>query len=141
MIGLAQDIPQPGERHTLFRSLAEQFGEKGWAFKPPMAEELCIKGCDQERLRVHDVVQLRELQAATLQIVTRMAPHLLSRPLRLVGLFGLERGTVIGDGVQFESEGPGLVQPERFQLLQRQIPAEVAVKFPVGRMAGIPVAC
>ena len=81
-----------------------------------MAEKLRIKGRDQERLRVHDVVQVRELQSATLQIVTRMAPHLLSGPLRLVGLFGLERGTVIGDGVQFESEGPGLVQPERFQL-------------------------
>ena len=68
-----------------------------------------------------------------------METHLLSGNLRDVRPFGLKRSVVAGDRVQFEAEGSRLIQSERQQLLHRQIPAQISVKFPVGLVSWIPV--
>ena len=68
-----------------------------------------------------------------------METHLFSGDLRAVGLLCVEGSTVIGDGVQFEAKGSWLIQPQRLQVLHRQIPAQIPVKFPVGRMTWIAV--
>ena len=61
-----QDATQAGESDVLFWCLPEQFGQKPWTFKPPVAEKLGIKGSNEQRLDGHPVVELVELPPTAL---------------------------------------------------------------------------
>ena len=67
-----------------------------------------------------------------------MVANLLDSHRWLVGLFPVEGDTMVRDPVQLEAQGTGLAQPQGSQAFNREIPAEVAVEFPVLGWPGYP---
>ena len=86
------------------------------------------------------MVQLRQLGPSALQIVGGMLLHQLSSDVWVVGLFLLEGCTVVADTMQFQPKGAWLSQPQGLERVDRQVPAKVTVKFPIGGEPGSPIA-
>ena len=105
-----------------------------------MAKELGVKRGDQQGRLVHGPRQSAQFLGPARQIGRRMLFGFAAGGGGVVGLL-LFQGTPLGrDPVQLEAKGAPAGDAAARQLLFRQIPAEIAVEFPIGPIAGVAIA-
>ena len=135
-----QGLPQGGETELSGGSLAEQFGQKRRPFKPPVAKQLSVKGSDQQRRSLDGGRQIVQLTGPTGEVIGGMLPHPQGGGGRFVGGLVLQLTGLGGHPMQFQAQGATAADTVFGQLGLGQIPAQVAVKFPVGPVARIALA-
>ena len=59
--------------------------------------------------------------------------------LWFVGLLGIERSALVADAMQLEAQRSLGRQSKGFDLLLREIPAQIPMEFPVGRVPGVAI--
>jgi hypothetical protein len=129
-----------GELQFAAWSLAEELTKEAGALKPPVAEELRIKGGHEEGGALDGTGEAMELLHPTLQVGGGV---LLEANLGLSGVIGLLvlQGAALGrHPMELEPEGAPGADAELLEPFFGKIPAEVAMKFPIGPIPWIPLA-
>ena len=132
-----QHPAQMDETHPCGGAAAEEFGQEARPLEPPVAEQLRIEGSHQQRVPLHGLSQGRKLGGTALQVGLGMGGHPQLGRSGVVGLLVVEGADPGGDPVELQAQGPAAADPGGLQLLLGQIPAQVAVEFPVGPITRI----
>src|ERR1700720_4568205 len=116
------------------RGFADEQFEKPRSFEPPMPKQLRVKGSDNDWIAI-DGRKLPNLQSALFEEMLRVG----------VGCF-FGRSSIVqilftftaGDAVIFHAGKFAQTAGHRAEMLHRKIKADVAIKLPISRIAGIP---
>ena len=139
-VAAAEGFAQGHQADAAAGRLAEKGLQELGTLVPPVAKQLGVEGGHQQGTPGHGTGQPGQLGGAAGQVIPGVVGGEGAGGGGVVGLLAIKGAITAADPVQLQAQGSGAADAGSRQLLGIEIPAQVAVEFPVGRLARIAIA-